>query len=1165
MRQTQTSPSSPADATPEPALPAAILRHPAVTELAQRLARPTEAAAIGSAGSSTNLLAGILHQLTTRTVVLVVAHLDEADEAAEELSARGIATRRLPALELLPGESAVSLELFAERLQIVRALADRELLGVLVCPIAALMQAVPRPDALEQLALVLRPGDARGPESIVKWLDSAGYSRADAIEEPGDFAIRGGIIDIFPPAGACTADEETAGDADAVPIRLDFFGDELESITEVDLATMGSDRRLTRVELIGAAIESLADDAQSISVLELIPREAIALFAETAEVVEQGRGYYERAVDARAIEGPPAVLKRLRERFHALCEINQFSASTVATPIELPTRTLPEFARDAKEAIEELARLASECDVLVACQNDGERDRLTELIAEFVPDARIRSEVRYLHRGFLWDAPDETSHESTGDAAIPAARHGLALVPHHELFHRYQTRRRIRRLKAGRSAEAFYELEPGDFVVHADHGIAKFIGLKTMRPAGPKKTAAEEAEAKLREHRRKSIGKKEREREDLGPPPEEYLTLEFAKGSKLHVPVTQIDRVQKYVGSGAARPVLSMLGGKRWQSQKEAVKESVRDLAAELLRLQAARAAMPGTRFPHDTAWQKEFEAEFPYQETDDQLAAMSEIKRDMGSTRPMDRLLCGDVGYGKTELAIRAAFKAAEFGKQVAVLVPTTLLAEQHERTFRSRMADYPFRIESLSRLKDGKSVSRVLAAVAKGEVDILIGTHRLLSNDVKFADLALVIVDEEQRFGVEHKHKLLELRATVDVLTLSATPIPRTLHMSMLGLRDISSLTTPPLDRRAVVTEVLPYNEQRIKRAIARELSREGQIFIVYNRVHGLQVVADDIRRLAPDARIVVGHGQMTPGELEEVMRKFVTRQTDILVSTTIIESGIDIPTANTMIILEADLFGLAELHQLRGRVGRHKHRAYCYFMLPKERPPTEKAVKRLRAIEEFSMLGAGFKIAMRDLEIRGAGNLLGPEQSGHIAAVGYDMYCRLLEQAGKELRNEPAAELSETTVEIGVTASIPKPYIPSDRRRLEAYRRIAIATTIDELNQVEHDLTTAYGKPPAQAQRLIELAELRVVASALGVRSITRHDKDVVVRCHPVAAIAPLLEKAQGSLRILSERDEKGLAHIYYRPPENYLNPLSLLTILRARLVQPATMANDTGATV
>jgi len=440
---------------------------------------------------------------------------------------------------------------------------------------------------------------------------------------------------------------------------------------------------------------------------------------------------------------------------------------------------------------------------------------------------------------------------------------------------------------------------------------------------------------------------------------EEYLLLEFAGRSRLYVPVWQAGKVQKYIGGFSSKPKLSPLGGKRWKTQKEQVKEAVRDLASEMLRVQAARESLPGTRYPADTAWQKEFEAEFPYDETEDQLRAIEEIKVDMTGHRPMDRLICGDVGYGKTEVAIRAAFKAVEFGKQVAILVPTTLLAEQHERTFRSRFADYPFTIRSLSRFKTKAEQARVLEQLGQGKVDIIIGTHRLLSKDVNFADLGVVIVDEEQRFGVEHKQALLSLRMTVEVLTLSATPIPRTLHMAMLGLRDISSLTTAPVDRRSVVTEVMPYNEQRIARAIKRELARDGQIYFVHNRVHNIKSVADDIRRLAPDARVLIGHGQMAAGELEEVMRAFINREADILVSTTIIESGIDIPTANTMFIADADRFGLADLHQMRGRVGRYKHRAYCYLLLPAERILTEIAKRRLHAIEEFSMLGSGFKI--------------------------------------------------------------------------------------------------------------------------------------------------------------------------------------------------------------
>ncbi|MBY0308579.1 MAG: DEAD/DEAH box helicase [Phycisphaerales bacterium] len=513
----------------------------------------------------------------------------------------------------------------------------------------------------------------------------------------------------------------------------------------------------------------------------------------------------------------------------------------------------------------------------------------------------------------------------------------------------------------------------------------------------------------------------------------------------------------------------------------------------------------------------------------------------------------CSDVGFGKTELAVRAAFKAAEDGRQVAVLVPTTVLAEQHEETFRGRFADYPFKVESVSRFKSDSEVREVLERLAAGRVDVIIGTHRLLSKDVVFKDLGLVVVDEEQRFGVEHKERLLALRMTADVLTLSATPIPRTLHMGMIGLRDISSLATPPVDRRAVVTEVIPRNPTRLKQIIERELARDGQVFYVHNRVHDIHSVAADVQRLAPNARIVVGHGQMPPHQLEDVMLKFMRRppQADILVSTTIIESGIDIPTANTMIIEDADRFGLAELHQLRGRVGRSKHRGYCYLLLPDDRPLREKAKQRLKALEQFSMLGAGFKIAIRDLEIRGAGNILGPEQSGHIAAVGYDMYCQLLDRAVKGLKNEAVAAPSETAVEIGVSGSIPKPYIPSDMRRLEAYRRIALAGTPAELDKVRADLVAAYGDLPEPADRLLMLAALRTGARAAGVRLISVRDPDVILRTSDPAATAAALTGAPGKVTVLPRPSPGQLAEVYFRPHSGAtLAGPALLTVLGGR---------------
>ncbi|USN99794.1 MAG: transcription-repair coupling factor [Phycisphaeraceae bacterium] len=1116
-----------------------------VGELCAHLVAGRRVVATGAHGSSTNLLAGAVAARAGRPVVLVVAHLDDADECEAELSGLGRDVLRLPALEVLPGETGVALDLFAQRLAVVRRLANLTGTPVLVSPIQALMQGVPRPDAIGRLVRSLATGDRADPAHLAAWLTDAGYKRLDAVEEPGDFAMRGGILDVFPAGGSVVA----SGKAEGVqaPVRLDFFADEIESIREIDLETMGSDRALDSVEIVTNAPDHARPGDDSVSVLDLMPPGSLALIAETLEVTEQGRGYYERATDTKGIFGPPSVFKKLGEKCVGLAEINQFSAGAAAADVrlDLPVEPIPSFDRDASVAIAELAELPGR--VVVPCQNEGERSRFGELLAERgngtesdneprarargtdedgAPRARARgssekagaveSFTGYIHRGFTW----------RGDAPF-------TVVPYHELLHRFEVRRGAGRLKTGRAMDTFLDVQPGDYVVHAEHGIAMFVGLTLMKPKGEK-------------------GKAETE---------EYLTLEFAGKSRLHVPCAQIDLVQKYVGGFGGKPPLSHVGGTKWKNAKARVAESVRDLAGEMLRVRAAREHMPGIQYPGDTAWQREFEAEFPYTETEDQLAALGEIKKDMASERPMDRLLCGDVGFGKTEVAIRAAFKSCEFGKQVAVLVPTTVLAEQHERTFRSRFAGYPFRVESLSRFKTTKEINATLRDLRLGQIDVIIGTHRLLSKDVRFADLGLVIVDEEQRFGVEHKESLLRLRMTVDVLTLSATPIPRTLHMAMLGLRDISSLTTPPLDRRAIVTEVIPYNGHRIRHAIERELAREGQIFFVHNRVHNIQTMADEVQKLAPGAKIVVGHGQMPPRELEAVMLTFMRRQADILVATTIIESGIDIPTANTMIINDADKFGLADLHQLRGRVGRYKHRAYCYMLLPPDRTVKEVAQKRLKAIEQYSMLGAGFKIAMRDLEIRGAGNLLGAEQSGHIAAVGYEMYCRLLEHAVKELTLTPEEQpVSQTVVDIGVTGVIPKAYIPSDQRRIEAYRRISGARTADDLERVRENLTSAYGEPPKIVERLMDLARLRAAVAGLGARTVTIRGSDVVFLCpdpHPVVAA---LDGANGTVRTIeadlaqtNARSISGerLCEVYYRPPPNYMEPATLMRVLTKRL--------------
>jgi len=1120
--------------------PAAELRslvasHPGVCELARALGAGRRVVASGVGIAAAGLTAAAVADAASRHVVLVVAHADDADEAADELASLPVIV--LPALEVLPGETNVSLDLFAERLAAIRSVVCLTEPTVIVCPIQALMQLVPGPDQIASLARTVRAGEDVRLTDLTRWLLEAGYKRIETIEEPGDFSLRGGILDIFPIG------------AGASPVRLDYFGDTVERITEVDIESMGSDRAVKSVDLFAADAGRATQGDGGVSFLENVPAEALVLIAETMEVVEQGRGYFERVHDGKGIVGPPSVLRLIESRFRGVAELNQFSAGATGADIriDLGMGVLPAFSKDLAEAVAELHAIGAPpagSRVVVCCTNEGERHRLAELLGvsalrgglEAASDgatdssAVIEARTVYLHRGFVWRTPSSLNAEAT-----------TAFVPYHELVNRFTVRRRAGRLRAGRAMDTFLDFAPGDFVVHRDHGIARFEGLKVMTPREVPAAG------------RSPLDKKAVE-------PEEYLTLEFAGKSKLHVPAVHIDRVQKYIGGFAGKPPLSVLGGQKWQNQKERAAESVRDLAAELLRVRAAREHMPGIAYPADTPWQAEFEEEFPYEETPDQLAALSEIKKDMLRGRPMDRLICGDVGFGKTELAIRAAFKACEFGKQVAVLVPTTVLAEQHERTFRSRFAGYPFRIESVSRFKSDGEARAILDELRKGRVDLIIGTHRLLSKDVVFADLGLVIVDEEQRFGVEHKESLLRLRLTVDVLTLSATPIPRTLHMAMLGIRDISSLTTAPADRRAIVTEVFPYNEVRVKRAVERELAREGQVYFVHNRVHDIQSVADNVRRLCPEGtRIVVGHGQMPPHQLEEVMLKFIRRQADVLVATTIIESGIDIPTANTMLINDADRFGLADLHQLRGRVGRSKHRAYCYLLLPPDRTVKEVAQKRLKALEQFSMLGAGFKIAMRDLEIRGAGNILGAEQSGHIAAVGYEMYCHLLEEAVVELRNEKVAEKpGATSVEIGAGGLIPRTYIPSEARRLEAYRRLAMAATPEQLALLRKDLKDAYGAPPTAAERLFELAEIRIALAALGVRTCTIRERDVIFLCKDGGPVTAALQRSAAAgaasgatVRSLPPKEAGGLCEVYFRPPDGYLEPATLLAVLRRRL--------------
>ncbi len=1076
----------------------AVCRHPAIQSLCERLeGSNAPVAAIGLWGSAAPAATAAIARITRRPLLLVTPHIDQADHACDDIETLlDIRVSTLPAWESLPGESGNDTETADARNHLCAelaagTLADADSPTIFVAPIQALVQPVPTTAALTSNAIEFRVGKEVELDSIARWLVDRGFERLDQVEQAGDFAIRGGIIDIF-------------HSTDIDPLRVELFGDEIESIRRFEVGTQRSLRTVESAQITHVSDEVAIDPTQTTNFASYLPDDCIVVLHEPVEAAEVAKTILER-LDHPVGHFPFDAVIRNLARFSQV-HLGRFALATVpdAEAFSVSTQPPPKFDPKPRDAVQQLLRLASDQPVAVLCDNAGERERLNELIVEVAGSTplppgvtdKLHVGIGVLHEGFKWLSDRES----------------FLAVAHHEVFHRHLQRRRLRPVVSGRAIDSFLDLKEGDYVVHVLHGIAKFGGLRTMKKRGAR----------------------------FG---EEFLTLIFAESATMHVPVAQIDLVQKYIGAKGTKPPLSKLGGTRWLKTKEKVEENVTDLASDLLRVQAERAGSEGIAFPPDTNWQREFESAFPYTPTPDQADASAAIKNDQQQARPMDRLICGDVGFGKTELAIRAAFKVIEYGRQVAVLVPTTVLAEQHLRTFRERMAEYPFQVGCLNRFRSTAEQKVIIEETRKGRIDILIGTHRILSKDIDFADLGLVIVDEEQRFGVEHKERLKRLRSTVDVLTLTATPIPRTLHMSMIGLRDISSLATPPMDRRAITTRVAGWDPDMIKEALVRELNRDGQAYFVHNRVRTIQSIADRIQMLVPDARIVVGHGQMSGDELESVMSKFIRHEVDILVSTTIIEAGLDIPNANTIFIDRADRFGLADLHQLRGRVGRYKHRAYCYLLLDANRSLTESGARRLKAVEQCSELGAGFRIAMRDLEIRGAGNILGPEQSGQIAAVGYDMYCQILEGTVKRMRGDKVENRSSAHLELDVEAYIPRGYIESDRQRMDCYRRMATCRTPEDVEQLEKDLRDTFGPPPASAQTLLTLAEIRVRAGQYGIKTIMRKEPDLIFQFDgEIKKLEALFANASGRASLPDPNT------LHWRLPEHYFFGDSLLPILR-----------------
>ncbi|MCC6264710.1 MAG: transcription-repair coupling factor [Bryobacterales bacterium] len=1017
----------------------------------------------------------------------------------------------LPALDVLPFQrlSPHGAILKQRAIALHRIAADQT--ALVVTPIAGALLRTEDRAFYQRLPLRLRKGEEVLLEDVAEFLDAAGYRRSEPVEMVGDYSVRGGILDIFPA-------EETN------PVRIEFFGDEIESMRSFDAGAQRSLHPVAEsvilplleyprshglfVELRKALGESIVPAAapfegwpQAVAavrdrtqcVLDLMPGVLLAL-DEPPQVQAAAEKLWQRLTDADSCFFPPErAYFRYEEwagsakaRSSLLLEQLELldSAGAGGRAIAIPARPGFRFHGHVPQAIEEAKHLRDqEYTTVVFAANTGELERMADIFEEY--DCPF--EIGLPTDDPAQDALAKRNYRTVSQARIVLARGDLAngfLLPasklaffgNEDLFER-STISPEPASRPGQHLASFTldvsDLKPGDFVVHVEHGIGRFLGLKEVHQDGAKT---------------------------------DFMLIEYANESKLYVPLTRMDLVQKYRGGGDAKPQIDRLGGATWQRTKARVKARMRDMADELLKLYAQRKLARGFSFSADSNWQREFEDSFEYTETQDQARAIAEIKRDMESELPMDRLLCGDVGYGKTEVAMRAAFKALGDGKQVAVLAPTTVLAFQHFETFKRRFAAFPVRIDSVSRFRTAKEIKQSLEDLAAGRTDILIGTHRLLSKDVQFHDLGLLVVDEEQRFGVRHKERLKQLRHNVDSIAMSATPIPRTLHMSLLGLRDLSVIETPPKDRLSIHTVVARNEDEIVRAALEQELARGGQVYVIHNRVETIFSQAARIRELMPGARIGVGHGQMADADLEKVVLGFMRHEFDVLVSTSIVENGLDIPAANTIVIENADRFGLSELYQLRGRVGRSNRRAYAYLLVPPDGALSDIARKRLAALKEFSDLGAGFKIAALDLELRGAGNLLGGEQHGHIDAIGYDAYMSMLEETVREMRGEDVPPEIHSAINLGLEVRIPATYVEDEQQRLRAYKKIANITHPADAQRVMDELRDRYGAPPEELAHLVEFSLCKSIAKELGVETLEKRGQYLQVKFHPQTRMNP-----------------------------------------------------------
>ena len=961
-----------------------------------------------------------------------------------------------------------------QRMEVLRALIEKkeqESIAV-ITTMDAFLDGLPRPEEIRNQKITIDTDSTLDLTRLERELAELGYERESQIEGPGQFAVRGGIIDVFP------LTEE-------LPVRIELWGDEIDSIRSFDVESQRSVENLDGITIYPAS-ENWKTGLGAVSFLEYFPEEKSILFLdepqhlqEAAETVEQE--YFqsrENRIEAGVEEGEDSLtvfqvkdiigqmncysgigLTTLESKcgmFHVrqTYSIQAKSVNPYNNSFELLTRDLKRLKRSGYRVV-----------LLSASRTRAKR------LAEDLRDYDLSS--------FYSDDMEREVNPGEIMAASGYAAEGyeypmlkFMVISESDIFGRKKKKKRRRRYE-GQKIQDFAELKPGDYVVHENHGIGVYQGIEKI---------------------------------EVDKIVKDYMKISYAEGGVLYIPVAQMDLIQKYAGADAKKPRLNKLGTVQWGKTKSQVKKAVQAVAEDLVKLYATRQQSEGFVYGPDTVWQKEFEEMFPFEETEDQLQAIEDTKHDMESTKIMDRLVCGDVGYGKTEIAIRAAFKAVQEGKQVVFLVPTTILAQQHYNTFVQRLKDFPVRIDLLCRFRTSYQQKKTVEDLKKGLVDIVIGTHRVLSKDVEFKDLGLLIIDEEQRFGVTHKEKIKKLRENIDVLTLTATPIPRTLHMSLIGIRDMSVLEEAPQDRMPIQTYVMEYNDEMVREAIERELSREGQVYYVYNRVSDIADVAGKIQQLVPEANVSFAHGQMRERELEDIMYDFINGDIDVLVSTTIIETGLDIPNANTMIIQDADRFGLSQLYQLRGRVGRSNRMAYAFLLYRRDKLLKEVAEKRLSAIREFTDLGSGIKIAMRDLEIRGAGNLLGEAQSGHMEAVGYDLYCKMLNEAVLRLKGGEVEESFNTSIDLNIDAYIPESYIRNEYQKLDIYKRIAAIENEEELDDMTEELIDRFGDIPKKVQQLLHIAALKALAHSAYVTAVEQKGDSIRFTMYERAKIDP-----------------------------------------------------------